>query len=1227
MYFRLPFTDVDIVHNSKTAPRQNTQPGNETIKSSLTVITPLLHITTSDEKRKQMEILRNSLNSFSKGLYVLLVDKIDHVRQVDVLCHAPWCAVFDLDQYSGRTGLLARIGKKIPQHRLLNKMTWQETKCSFSERSLNWIGITGSFDHPDSIIDDDFSGWKRKIKSSFSQQLNQLNMFNVQNAQVTVLALWPTDENKVRHMYYMIDEMIDELSATVVVVVKEHQKKTEIGGSFLKVIKNNTEAQIVSLELDDVYAVIQNECVVENTDNFNGFKLPTSDATNSPRITNREFLWLQEDLDVLYINNHTGISYTRESFEKQEDTFYRGGTLPWAWWYEADVGTVDIKRDIHTDIVNYIQTRHIKQCRSGYIKVYHNPGSGGTTAAQRVVWELRHTVPCLQIKHKYVSIIPEIYEKVKWLYDEVHLPIVVIVDGEDEHKADSIYHSLKGHVCIIVLYVQRYWSSIPDDRKDNTRGHFWLRSSVSQKEANLLHLKYTKLCKNKEQERTVQRLVDDIQNGRERTFLDFGLAVHGHEYTGVQRYVAGYLKLDNKKVLTLWQRALSYQSSLPCYFFAGMFVDRKEDISTIEDFPAEMQQLIVEDGRVKNANMVRISHHLVAKEILNQMLTYPNDSITPPLRHISADAKKKLPELSIDFIKLTGTKNKSAGSNLSYIMRKTFIIRNNKAVGETETQTGNKKKPPLSPLLEQVSSHSPYTERFDILQQLVESFPLEAQFRAHLGRLYTVCRPEKIHEAETCFNEALEISQQQIDGLDIAQIPYNKKVDLMHIYHMYGNMLLRRLRKETSLYKTGSNYDRAKVDSLLKNAQEACSYFTKSRDITPIGSEVSMGYICEIQTRLNFVDFAIQRYNISDVYEYIEQEKNDVSTFLEESCIAIDELFLECFSAVDPDKMDSNVSVCQAMYALIFKYKPGHVVLKPTDNVRHRQYQITKIKMKYAAKKNQHCTLENVDKTSDIQEIIEKYEQNFEVYESSEDFPVSKRTVDMDYKEWMYAIRHKLHKGDYSIEDVLKHVECWYEKLNSPHSIFYLFVLKSILGFGVDGNEGNIELMIQAKNLKDDVIKISRQVTRPKYPREWLGRPTGSIRRLYPGLRFFGQIEFRKIEDHDLEVRKGTICPPNDKPTLGFISLDVGQWNRVPVEAFFVPARAEDKLTGSVNKGVRVEFVVGFSMLHGYEAFNVKKLQTVECACGIAIEIASDKKSSGCPDCSKIVMKKRSQRK
>lgn len=241
---------------------------------------------------------------------------------------------------------------------------------------------------------------------------------------------------------------------------------------------------------------------------------------------------------------------------------------------------------------------------------------------------------------------------------------------------------------------------------------------------------------------------------------------------------------------------------------------------------------------------------------------------------------------------------------------------------------------------------------------------------------------------------------------------------------------------------------------------------------------------------------------------------------------------------------------------------------------------------------------------SDIEFIVKEYEKNFvDIHDNGVES--SRQAIDLDYREWIFAIRHKLFGFDYAVEDVLQKVRLWHEKVKTPNSRLYLFILCSLMGFGTNEIPKNTQLLIEAKQLKEELLKQSKKVVKPKHPREWLGTGLG-IRRLTPERRFFGFIDGRTIKGtfakQALDTRVGTILEPNDKPASGCISLDLGEDNLISVNVFYVPALTEMK--GQAFAGTRVTFFLGFSMAHGYEAYQVEPVKTTKCKkCGRYVEL------------------------
>ncbi|XP_074479089.1 sterile alpha motif domain-containing protein 9-like [Sebastes fasciatus] len=101
-------------------------------------------------------------------------------------------------------------------------------------------------------------------------------------------------------------------------------------------------------------------------------------------------------LDVLYANQFERESFNQELLDQTEENFYRGAPPKWLNFHISEkaesegTGTPFIKRDGYDTLVEQI---HQKRKNPGIstVKLFHQPGCGGTTLAMKVLWDLRKT--------------------------------------------------------------------------------------------------------------------------------------------------------------------------------------------------------------------------------------------------------------------------------------------------------------------------------------------------------------------------------------------------------------------------------------------------------------------------------------------------------------------------------------------------------------------------------------------------------------------------------------------------------------------------------------------------------------------------------------------------------------------------------------------------------------------------------------------------------------------
>ena len=1171
--------------------------------------------------KTQYDVLKRAVNGFRDGHFVLVCAEVERQKYIESIALVPWTVVFDLDPNSRTLGLLSVVEEKVYTLRSLYMHSLFDKTTNFTESSTHWYSVRSHI-ACDAPISQDFANWNKNLDVSqgLKAVINNMKSFSDVYTRFRILIFWPPDESATRYMERILAKLEKHFEPKMVVIDSSHVK-SQYSSFVLTHFMNDLgeRLSLVQLPMEDLCNYICQSLSTEKNNQERKFVLPVSHLALDFQIDQRQASWLREILEVLYEDKQYDCSsITAKDLLKELDNFYRGGTLPWFVRYEHRGDNVDTERELMRSIIKQIKEWK-NVYRSGIIRINHAPGSGGTTIAQRILWECRQTLPCAQVNLREGYMINEVEQRLELLYKKTDLPLLVLLDGEDEHRVDELARSLE-HISLIVLTVNRYPYRMT--KTGYSEGEYWLDSYVSRRESNMIAVKLGQHCDAKKKKENIQKLNENVKEGNKVAIFEFGLAAYAHEYTGIRSYVSGFLRLDQTKgEMTPWQMALTMlsftyyygQIGMPCQFFTDSLHLGNHRVPNIHDFPEEMQSLIVPETNDRKQNMIRISHYFIAKEILEQVLPWPKSRSSHRGQQLCIEDKRDLEKLATAFIKQAEKVDRKKYSHpIMTMLTKTFISRDSKLVNEKDSKKG-KKKNLLSPLLSDLDNNAPFTSRFKVFSQLTKSFPKEARFHAQLGRLYTILKPEMEAEAEKHFKKALELCKDKIANRALEDLSRSMRLTLMMTNHMYGRMFHSRVEKFTGknaadkpTVSTPKTNFFTVANRLLEDVKSACVHFGLCRYYNPEKYEDIKAYDGEICVRLQFCEFVSRNSHSKNAVTFIEDNERsqmhlEICEFLKDCMQEIDSLFLDYFSSLsDPDDIDPIFRTYQSWYTALFKKSSPGYITKPEDSMQSRRLYIAQLKIE-TGDSAEYGDLLRIKNPGEISSVIKSFENNFEDFHKK-GHRCSKSDIDRDYREWLVAIRHKLIPNPKSVEDVLQVVEHWYKTLNTPWSRLYLFILKSILGFGSTESPGNTRLLLEAKDLKAQLWSQAKYIQNARRPREWFGKGE-SIRCLELGSRYSGKKD-RSINSVDLALFKGTINYPNKNPRSGSILIDLGPGNSVEVKAFFVPLRAE--MEGPSFAGRRVEFSIGFSFLNGYEAFFIKQLKKVKCPkCGLDNEATS----------------------
>ncbi|XP_045164095.2 uncharacterized protein LOC123528446 [Mercenaria mercenaria] len=1196
------------------------------------------------------------VNSFKKNhSYILLSGDVPNEQlNLAKLSLIDWVAVYDFDVFSCSNGLFNAVQDSLESRRHLRIGTWREAPPYPTEDGTYWCFLRGRreisetrTDSPDGLIESPQS-WFKVAKPGLIENCEQLAIFSDNYTVFTVVILWPKKEELVPFIKKYLDRLVEILTHTPrIVLCLNEDPVTEMGQLHFKSLchEYSSNIHICKLSFSKLCLGIGNHISKEEP-MHSQCVLPVASSCSylTPIIPEKDTVWLKEDLEVLYLENPYKKSSDGENIiEYEMMKFYKGGTLHWFARYQKDDDSIDIERDEMKRLEETIQN-HIDDYRASVINFFHAPGSGGTTLAQRALWNFHKRIPCAQARAGTFLKSKDLERKLSFLHEKTQLPVLLLIDGEEDSKVKYLCNTLK-HT--IILHAKQFPWNMQKLGEKYQKDKIYLSGRLSGKEAEKLAAKFGEGCGSTKQKRLYKMRDEIISKKTHHYMYEFGMTVYHHEFKGLVSYVEGYLQLEKNPTEDLlpWQRCLGYlslvyyygQTSVPCQFFAALFGKPSDYTMELEkDFPYPTTEFVVCETYERRKNTLRICHYEIAKEILEQLLSrHSSGKSRARSDSLSRCARGNLASLCKEFIEYCNrkkTKDSVYCQTVKHILTKTFIHRDERDRGENEEQD-TRKKQQVSPLLLDIPASKPmFTERLQILEKLSSSFPDDPNYHAHVGRFHAFCGPDNEEKAEARFKTAIKLCEKKNKGKQEDELDDSMRSTLMHIYHMYGIVKKRKVssftgrsqKDQAKIMSTESEFNN-KITELVHTADMSSDFFTKSREMTPDACDFfTNAFNSEIEVRLQICDYIMRHFDTKAEPEKIfkafldSSADEDCKYFVEISIQKIERLILECYMDVNLEAEDqTTLRRLVKWYNALFKRQILPAESMTADNeVSDIRLQITSMKIQYGA---QNLSMECVFEEDVFNKIIDLYEQMFKLIQSKGiGEKLGKREIEYDYREWIFAIRQDICRKTYSIEEVLIHVQNWHHLVRSPMSTYYLFVLKSLLGFGTDTTPGKTEYLFDAKSLKTELSKKNGLVIRPKYPREWLGSSGDGIRVLQTANRRIGLNENREAGRGltDLAVCKGTICHPNNSKFGGRIELDL---KVSTVSVFYIPKRSN--LEGPRYGGRRVEFNLAFSVEHGYEAFHVKLLKRHGCtSCSATVEFKSVDDSLSCT-CGEMIHK------
>lgn len=1065
------------------------------------------------------EIVEDTLGFNKCYSYILVTKRTDNIN-TNGLFSIKWDLVIDMDCDSDIDGLarkytlLTGINPKV----LILDAINSRRKFAVSQIPY-WIMGNGTSDTPESIVD------LQKWRSAHGRYLSQmLEEFHKEYSKPAKVFIYPIDSEKnLRCIVDAFNDVYDSGDDVDFCVLSAESDYTSIDDGNFKISP-------VSLgDFCDNLASLNER----NGIDLQGIKklIP---AENGKKIELDEgfVAELADSFEIVYLN--IDLQDEEDSSRCNCIEFYQGKcNISWYGLRENfDVLLPDMKK------ISEGIDQDMKDRGRLLRRVYYVPGIGGTTLMRRLAWEYREKYPTfiLNRMNEHTA------QNLQKIYDKTHMQILIFADNNyvDNEEVRELQSNLKKMgFAFVICYFQRKYRG---NKNHDGMGVYTLVDNFGNNEARHMRKRLEGFVDNDDKMRLINEQVES-RNVDERLPFVISMYAFEEEFKGIKPYIANFLENMNepaKKIMFALSLADYGNVSIDSQFFAEMFNEDDIDSFLLEDSPCIYE--LVRQEEVSGKNVLRVRYHLFGEEILRQM---SNGRDATEISFI------ELLDYIINFIDDSRNNKYVVNQHTINLLRSLFITR----IADLNAQ-----KPAFSPLIEKLREESSKaSDMYDtsndaivrIFNKLVEKYPEEPHFAAHLARYYFYI-DKNYEKGFANINSAIELSE-----------VVNGRVDPL-LYHMkamgYSSYVINKLKKDILLeFRNDPSYDiRNSVEVIEENANNASSYFQIVRESNiGVAAHVSEINLCvEIANLAKTIveesaDF--NQYLTTDDGRWAVKYVDRAETLWEECKQLASESAYE-----DLDGIEERVKTLASSLEDSIIVWEDYISKAPNTNctqarrILARSYEKKAERMKGGTKKKDIYV-----------KIVKLMEENM----AEESNHVG------NIKIWFDAIKHlEVENQEKLVQDAVIKLNRWVNLTDSVEAHYFRFVLKFIQA--IEGSS------LSASELPK-LLRELKQKSASKYNRtavqHWLTKSGKGVNALVSNNR-------NKKDAFSDEEMAGMMMLLTGRISNNYVNDSHAYIVWEGVEIYFNPSATKGEI-GRDNIGQRVRFGIGFSY-DGPRAYN-----------------------------------------
>ena len=393
-----------------------------------------------------------------KNQYILAIDTVPNV---EIKCYSnlrsvAWKMILDFDVMSEEEGFYHEFTSKEEQmSNLVSMFTPAELKQStmrslvgqIDPRKTQWLFIKGRAGDDDDRKCEEFFNWEATAVKDINSLLRCCSDPDTFDELKPVICLiLPFTQCSQPFLQITMSRLIENFNKHKLTFVSVNNESLHDLCDYSSVQAFHLCPKILDLGLRDILG----------TSTDQKLRMPTSHAGVPVHLSRRQYLYIKEYLEVLYLGcedlpedaNNSSESWEQleRHLEEQRKSFLSGNEISFASLYDNHDARRQLERDIQVHVQRLLDQGLVRPIT---VEIRHSPGTGATTIARRVLWDLHSAYPCLitdvdshRSSDEDNEFASKLAERISSIEEICNTPPLILIDGKKSGSIEGLSNKL-----------------------------------------------------------------------------------------------------------------------------------------------------------------------------------------------------------------------------------------------------------------------------------------------------------------------------------------------------------------------------------------------------------------------------------------------------------------------------------------------------------------------------------------------------------------------------------------------------------------------------------------------------------------------------------------------------------------------------------------------------------------------------------------------------------------